>query len=222
VQYTNLSILRYMAWCPKHTNTFMSFLGKFKTKEPFASVYEELDALNTIKSKMQSYDWGAGSGQDFSLFDVHSTSELNSLLNEHVFPSSNVWDGGSLISLGQGTGLPDSYYSCGNALTVKIPARLKTGVCFASAYFIETSASFWIQIVLDIGAFFMILGMLKGSVQQTIYLITGVKPWTKSGANASIDKLASYMERRDRDVDNSDDAILRREAANGFRNTRFK
>lgn len=223
VQYINLSVLRYMAWCPKHTNTFLSFLIKFKTKEPFASFYEELDNLNTIKSKMQAYDWGAGSGQDFSLFDVHSTSQLNTLINDHVFPSgSSVWDGGKLISFGQGTGLPDSYGSCSNALISRIPSKLKSGVCFASAYFIETSASFWVQIVLDISAFFMLLGMIKSSVQQTIYLITGVRPWTKSGANASIDKLASYMERRDRDADLSDEAILARERANGFRNSSFR
>ncbi len=203
VQYVNLSVLRYMAWCPKHTSAFIAFLNKFKTVEPLATVIEWQDNLNAIKSEINAYDWGSGSGQDFSLFDVHSKSELTAIVNERVFPSGggSVWDHGELISFGEGTGLPDAYYSCSSALTARLPDSLKTGVCFVSAYFIETSASFWIQIVLDIGAFFMIIGMLKGALQETIYMMTGVKPWTKSGLNSSVDKLAAYMERRDRDDD---------------------
>jgi hypothetical protein len=40
---------------------------------------------------------------------------------------------------------------------------------------------------------------VKRALQELIYMMTGVKPWTKSGANASIDKLAAYMEKRDRE-----------------------
>jgi len=54
-------------------------------------------------------------------------------------------------------------------------------------------------IVIDIGALFIFINSVKRGLQELIYMMTGVKPWTKSGANASIDKLQAYMERRDRE-----------------------
>jgi len=215
VQYINLSVLRYMAWCPVHTNLLTAYLEKFKTVEPLATVYEWMENFKRIRTQISTYDWGDRGGSNFSLFDVRSSSQLNTLINDNVFPSGNnsVWDRGKLISFGQGTSLPDAYYSCGSALTERIPASLKMGVCFVSAYFVETSASFWIQIALDIGAFFMLIGFLKSSIQEIIYMLTGVKPWTKSGANASIEKLTDYFERENRNAE-----IERASRINGLTN----
>lgn len=206
VQYINLSVLRYMAWCPSHTNTLFTFLNKFYEKEPLATVKEWMDNLREIKRQIQSYNWGDGSWQDTSIFDMHSASQVQTMINEHILPTSSrardPWGGGSIVSLStSGGALPDAYYSCSSAFTEFLPSRLRSGVCFASAWMIETSASFWIQIVLDISALFLLIGMLKGALQDLIYMMTGVRPWTKSGANASVDKLSAYLERRDREDD---------------------
>jgi len=110
------------------------------------------------------------------------------------------WSGTSDVVSFESTGLPASFYSCGSAFSDYLPSRLRTSFCFVMAYFKETGAMFWVQLlVVDIGALSIMIASTKRALQETIYMMTGVKPWTKSGANSSIDKLAAYMEKRDRE-----------------------
>jgi hypothetical protein len=203
VQYINLSIIRYMAWCPKHTDTLMTFLDKFKEKEPLATITEWMNNLRNIKTQIDSYNWGPNSYNDTSLFDVHSRAELDAIVSEHFLPKSsratNPWNGGNIVNF-NASGLPDAYYSCDSSFVDYLPAKLRTGVCFVSAYFIETGASFWIQLMLDISALFLIFSMIKGAAQELIYMMTGVRPWTKSGAESGLNKLMAYYERKDKEM----------------------
>jgi hypothetical protein len=176
VQYANLSILRYMAWCPKHTNLFLTYLNKFKTREPLATIAEWDETLDRMKQEIESYDWGENGNQETSIFD-EGGGDFTDTVEEKIYGDTSVWDGGNIVSF-SGSSLPSSYYSCESAFVNTLPTRLKSGVCFVSAYFIETSASFWIQLTIDIGSIFLLLGMIKGAVQEAVYMMTGVKPWT--------------------------------------------
>ena len=78
-QYASLGIFRYMAWCQVHTNKLMAFLNEFKTVEPLATVYEWIENFKRLRTQISSYNWGDRGGQDFSLFNVRSSSEEMSL-----------------------------------------------------------------------------------------------------------------------------------------------
>lgn len=201
LQYANLSSLRYMAWCPKHTNTLTGFMRKLEGYEPLATISEIGDLEDRIKDDIDSYDWGGGMGA-VSIFDM-SASETRNYIDNSIFggSSASAWNGGNVISLSGGSYLPASYTSCTNTFANELPSRLKSPVCFVSAWFRETSARFWIQLSLDIAAIFMVISMIIGAAQELVYMMTGVKPWTKSGASSSIDALADYMEKRDVDTD---------------------
>ena len=132
-------------------------------------------------------------------------SDVQAMLNEYILRRDGTvidpWDGGTVVSF-DNSGLPASYYSCGSAFSDYLPTRLRSSFCFVMAYFKETGAMFWVQLlVIDIGALSIMVMSIKRALQELIYMMTGVKPWTKSGINSSVDKLAAYMEKRDRESD---------------------
>lgn len=184
VQYANRSMLSYFAWCPRHTDMLLSAINALKTKEPLASLYELQSIQHNIKMELNSYDWDGGL-EDTSIFSADSTADVNQIFEEHVLPSGGAgfdpWEGGDLVTFNN-TGLPGYYYSCGNVLTSYLPSRLADSVCFVSAYWKETGAAFWVQISLDIGALFILWGMIKSSIQSLVYMMTGVRIWTKDRA----------------------------------------
>lgn len=176
-QYLNLSILRYMAWCPRHTGTLESFFSSLRNKEPFASFAELDDMQERVREEIESYDWGENAGQAESIFEMTASGELREKVEARIFGNTqerSVWEGGNAISFSD-TSLPDSYYSCNSAFTNALPSGLRTGVCFVSAYFIETSASFWIQLMIDISALFAAIMITKTAVLDLVYLLTGVR-----------------------------------------------
>ena len=105
---------------------------------------------------------------------------------EKILPTSgeafDVWDGGDVVDFESSDGLPAYYYTCGTAFADFLPERLRTGVCFASAYWKETGAAWWVQLALDIGTVFLLFAMIKSAAQSLVYMMTGVRPWTKDGA----------------------------------------
>lgn len=185
IQYLNLSVLRYMAWCPRHTNILMEFLNKFREREPLASITEMDQQVQEVKQEIESYDWGENGNQSESLFDITTEGELKTKVIDPLTGNGDgrsIWEGGIAVDFTD-TGFPPAYYSCSSVFVNSLPSGLRSGVCFVSAYFIETSASFWIQLAVDISAFFLLLGMIKGAVQELVYMMTGVKPWTAKGSD---------------------------------------
>ena len=216
IQYTNRSVTSYFAWCPRHTELLINAIKQLEKKEPLATV-KEFDAIaKTLYHELAGYDWDNGGLEKTSLFAAvdgsKSAKAVADDIFEHILPSSqsrstDIWSGGDLISFGN-SGLPDYYYTCNNVFAGYLPGALKNGVCFATAYWKETEASFWVQLTLDISALFVLFGMIKSAAQALIYMMTGVRPWTKSGALAGIDKLAGYFERQERRGDmNLDEAM---------------
>jgi hypothetical protein len=194
IQYINRSILSYFAWCPRHTDLLLSAVNALTTREPLATIAELGTVEKTVMQDVSSYDWDGGY-EDTSIFSITSSAQVNNMVEDHILPSGgeafNIWDGGDLVTFDGDTSLPAYYYSCENAFADYLPSRLKTGVCFASAYWKETGASFWIQIVFDIGSIFLLFSMIKGAVQSLVYMMTGVRPWTKDGAIQIIQNAAS-------------------------------
>jgi len=168
-----------LAWCPSQTEMVRKLIEKFMTYEPMASVTEMEDSISNIVTELDSYDWNE-QVTDSSIFTVAGRSEINQMINDRFFPSdhasTDMWEGGSVVSFGDSS-LPPYYYECSTIFTGYLPDRLKQGVCFVNAYARETGMSFIMQLLLDIGALFGIYGIFKTSIQEVIYMMTGVKPW---------------------------------------------
>jgi len=208
VQYGAMSIRRFFSFCPKHINSIMAILERMKTKEPLASVYEAVQVLGDVKTEIQSYGWGSNP-QSTSIFDITSGSQLNEIINDHFFPTSSQarspWEGGDIINPNDfnGSYSYSSYYStCLTAFDGYLPTAVAQGVCFVSGAFRDTGASFWIQLSFDIGCIFLMIRMTKRPLQEVIYMMTGVRPWTRAGAESGVDKLAQYFQERDHTMDN--------------------
>ena len=173
---------------------------------------EIITFVTDVQDRLNAYDWG--SYENTSLFAMTSTSKVQALINNYILRRdaavTSPWSGsGSLVTFGS-SDLPSYYYSCSTAFTDYLPTRLRSAMCFVSAYWKQTGAAMWIQLlVVDIGAISIAAMGTKRALQELIYMMTGVKPWTKSAASAlGMDKLLSYMERQDRDAEI--DAMMRR------------
>jgi hypothetical protein len=196
--------LRYMAWCPRHTGVLTAFFNSLRTKEPFASFAELDDLQQRVRDEIESYDWGDNAGQAESIFDMVSSGELREKVEERIFGNTeerSVWEGGDAVSFNQTT-LPPSYYSCQSAFVAALPSSLRSGVCFVSAYFIETSASFWIQLTIDISALFATFLIIKNAILDFIYHLTGIQMRTPGKAEvgrfARNDEVGNYLKQRSR------------------------
>lgn len=203
--YSLRSATQYFAWCQRHTDTLMGAFKGLESKEPLGTISELGTVVEDIEAEFQGYDWDnsgpnglSGNGPvDTSIFDFGNKDKMGpfssyspSQAADHIFetyimPQSgqayDVWDGGDLVNLEQNTGLPEYYYTCNTVFTEFLPARLRSGVCFASAYWKETGASWWIQLLLDLGAIFALFAIVKDSVRSLVYMMTGVRIWTKDG-----------------------------------------
>lgn len=191
IQYINRSLLSYFAWCPQHTEMLVSAMRLLQTKEPLATI----SALNTVAKNVAadvaSYDWDGGF-EDTSIFTNNATDLAERLLPRGGVAVSPWEEGGDLVHFdGGNNALPSFYYTCDNVFTDYLPSRIRTGVCFTSAYWKETGASFWVQLSLDISAIFMLFLMIKSAVQSLVYMMTGIRPWTKDGAQRMIIDVAN-------------------------------
>lgn len=185
ISYLNLSTLRYMAWCPKHTGILLNFMNSLRSREPFASLVEMDNIKTRIIDEVNSYEWGENAGQGESIFDMNS-SEIKTKIINRLFgdvSQRSIWEGGDAVDFSE-TGLPDSYYSCSSVFVDSIPSGLRPGVCMVSAYFIETTASFWIQLALDITALGFAVSITWGGIKDLVYLFTGVQLRTSTKSEA--------------------------------------
>ncbi|MBI5950217.1 MAG: DNRLRE domain-containing protein [Chloroflexi bacterium] len=209
-QYVVRTVMTYFAWCPRHTNIIIVEIEKLKQKEPLASIYELNTAEDTTIAEIKSYDWGAGgegggiAGEDYEDTSIFSfggegggaddNPETVNRIIEKIFPSSGpsneVWEDGDLVTFEHGGGTPEYYDTCNSLFSDFLPTRLRMGVCFASSWWKETGAAWWIQLSLDISTVFLLIIMIKGAIQSLVYMMTGVRPWTKDGAIKVIETVA--------------------------------
>lgn len=194
IQYINRSLLSYFAWCPRHTNLLISAVQALVQREPLATIAEFGIIQKNVLAEVDSYDWSGGGFEDTSIFSVNSSSGVQNIADRFLPESGEAvspWeDGGDLVSFSGDTSLPPYYYTCDSIFADYLPSRLRIGTCFASAYWKYTGASFWLQLAIDIGSLFVLWRMLKTSVQSLVYMMTGVRPWTKDGAITVIERVA--------------------------------
>lgn len=202
LDYASFGIRVFMAWCPHNTEGIIALMSKFAEREPIATINEFLQIMQNIKDRLNGYNWD--SPTDTSLFTVQGRKDLDKMIRDRFFPNNstavNPWNGGNVISFSNHS-TPTYFSTCSTVFTSYLPSRLKTGVCFAFAYARESGLSFIMQLFLDIAAVTLLWTSIKGSAQEVIYMMTGVKPWQKSGGAASADRLLSYLEQRDREGD---------------------
>lgn len=192
IQYINLSVLRFMAWCPQHTKLVTThFSTDILNKEPFATFKELNDLMLGVRREMESYSWASRRGYDSSIFTMSNPNEVRQLMRDlfQIDGGSNrarqFWEGNLNVEFND-TGFPASYSQCDQVFQNYLPQKMKSSMCFIQAWFIETSASLWLQLIVDIGAIMIFVGGIKGAAQEVIYMLTGVKPWTKSNPSVTV------------------------------------
>jgi len=176
VNYWINLIYRFFSICPSDLTAIGLFINSMRGREPFATYFELQDLLKTVQNEIGGYEWGGY--DDSSLFSLRSRSDVQNFINDYILKrdatTTDPWQGESLVTFGD-TGLPDSYYSCSSILTDGLPSRLRSAVCFVTAYFKETGAAFFVQLlVIDIPAIGLILVGVKNTIEQLIMLIVGV------------------------------------------------
>lgn len=224
IRYLDLSMLRYMAWCDRHTNILRTMMLRLETREPFASVIEVEDIADRVKDEVKSYDWGSNAGTGESIFDTVRKGEFATKMTNRIFGKGrerSVWEGGDVISFSN-TSLPPSYYSCGTAFTNVLPSGIRNGVCFVSAYFIETSASFWIQLMIDIGALILAVKITTNAISDAVYLFTGVRyeRASLSGVRRAVEANERSEAARRQEAVDEDAEILRNRLGGSYRRNR--
>lgn len=227
IGYSGSVIRRYFAFCPSHVSTIMARMQAMKNKEPLASVTEAQDTLDDVRQEIESYDWGEGGsgGSNTSLFGITNLSDLEKIW-DRIFPKSDQarapWEGGDIIDVSDfesGTWeATSSYNTCYTAFAGELPVSIVQGVCFVSAAFRDTGASFWIQLSSDISVIIGFVLVTKRPLQEVIYMMTGVRPWTRSGAESGLDKLIGHLERREGEVDRNAQELTNRFGGNYGRN----
>lgn len=213
--YINRSFVSYFAWCPRHVNIILTTINKLQDKEPVATIIEIRQTADTAWAEVNSYDWGTageggGEGDAPEYVSIFSYGEGggegdNTNVVDYIFerffpmtgPGVNIWTGeGDIVVFGSAE-LPSYYYTCNDVFGEFLPERLRQGVCFTSAHWRETGAWWWIQLSIDVSSAFLVFAMIKRSVQELIYMMTGVKPWVKDSARG-MEKLIDHLERADR------------------------
>jgi hypothetical protein len=177
VEYARLGVQKYFAWCPDHTNIIMALFNALKTREPFATLSEWNGLIKNVESEVHAYNWGADSGQDFSVLDK-SPGQSFQMFEDHIFnpvSNSSPWETGILdIESFENFEMPDAYTSCRAYLAPQAGQHLAQGVCYASSVMLLTGASFWIQIILDFGIAALCVKAFWGSVKSAVAMMTGV------------------------------------------------
>ncbi|MCE7858429.1 MAG: hypothetical protein DYG86_01430, partial [Chloroflexi bacterium CFX2] len=180
-----------------------------------------------IRIEISSYDWQV-EGVNTSIFSISSAAELEQIINDHFFVTDNEealspWEGGDIIDVSDfesGTWSATTYYNtCLTSFSGYLPPLVAQGVCFASASFRDTGASFWIQISIDISCIFLLVRVTKKPLQELIYMLTGVRPWTKDGAEDSIEKMIGYFQSRDSQRDRDLEELSNRFGGSFSRNS---
>ena len=189
IAYANLSVERYMAFCPRHTEMFFSVFDLLKKKEPFATL-TELDTMQAdIVRELKAYGWDPQGGTDLSfIWGTKTPSQIQRLVDQYVFDQGvgDPWaDGAQLLPNGLNpTAMPSSYDTC-RALFPDYK-RFAEGLCFASSMMKETSASFWIQFGFDIGAMLWVFSIIWASILDVISMFTGVPLNRGSGLQRTV------------------------------------
>lgn len=227
IDYVGVAIRQFFIFCPEQISALMALFDEVKTKEPIASVIMAAGMIDDIRIEISSYDWQV-EGVNTSIFSISSAAELEQIINDHFFVTDNEealspWEGGDIIDVSDfesGTWSATTYYNtCLTSFSGYLPPLIAQGVCFASASFRDTGASFWIQITIDISCIFMIVKLTKKPLQELIYMLTGVRPWTKDGAEDSIEKMIGYFQSRDSQRDRDLEELSNRFGGSFSRNS---
>lgn len=217
IDFSGVAIRQFFIFCPKHIQAILGLYDQIKQKEPLASVIEAGQRMNDVRIEIESYDWDV-EGVDTSIFSISSADQLEQIITSNIFITNNddalsPWEGGDVLDVsdfdGGGTWSETSYYNtCLASFSGYIPPMLAQGVCFSSAAFRDTGASFWIQIAIDISCIFLYVRLTKRPVQELIYMLTGVRPWTKDSAEDAVEKLTEHAVARDRAIEHGADPGL--------------
>jgi hypothetical protein len=133
-----------------------------------------------VKRDIDGYQWDSG-GEDVSILTAGGVP-ISQMFDRYIVPNNtrtrDIWDGGEIVVFGSDN-LPNSFASCVAIATDSLPQRLSEGICFYSAWMRETGAMFWIQLLLDLGAAFLLIKIFMKDVAAVIAMATGVAATSK-------------------------------------------
>lgn len=202
LDYASFAIRVFMAWCPHNTEGIMALMSRFAEREPIATLNEFAQIEQNIKDKLNGYNWD--SPVETSIFTVNGRTGLEQMIRDRFFPKNgtavNPWNGDNVVNFSNHS-LPTYFSTCNTVFTSYLPSRLRTGVCFAFAYARESGLSFIMQLFFDIACVVLLWSSIKGSAQELVYMMTGVKPWVKEGRDTGADKIVAEMQRQAKDQD---------------------
>jgi hypothetical protein len=120
-------------------------------------MFEVVEGVKDIRTQIAGYNWSNGAAAG-----VHDpvSLQMNKILKA---PGSNVNDpwaeNAPIINLGPSTGGPPSGYVeyCGTRLTNVLSARLAQGSCYVLSKFREIGYLPWVQFMINLAAFGMII-----------------------------------------------------------------
>lgn len=176
VNYSRLAIQKYFAWCPQHTDMILAILNMIKAREPFATLAEGVTTTQSVKEEINSYNW-TSDGEDFSILNKSPSESFEMFTDRAYAPiaDNNPWETGVVdVNSFENFTMPDSYTTCQQYLSPQAGSKLAQGVCYASSLFLMTGASFWIQLLLDVGIGILIVKTFFNEVKKAVAMATGV------------------------------------------------
>jgi hypothetical protein len=155
VSYLGCSVTQFMAWCPRHNDLLTTFMDSLQQYEPFATIAETQNLIDTITTEIEAYDWG-----DDEVASVLGTEGDPMEVLFGPMGQNSPWFGGPVLTFHEGVG--NMYnLACDEVLIDYIGPYAGGGVCWVMNIANETGWIFWVQLIgVDFPAFFMALSYI--------------------------------------------------------------
>lgn len=175
IEYGRASIQHYLAFCLEHVEAVKTIPQKFNSCEPFGTITEIMNAIDSVNDKVQSletsggeqsfypYDpvWNSGTGGEGTPADENQWSGIIPIIGDN-----SPWAGGPIVWEGAGGGEDDTAAYVAYCIDIYSGQlkNLTTGMCNTVAL-ARKLGYIWIvlQVVVDAGALIALIKYIKGA-----------------------------------------------------------
>lgn len=145
IEYDRCMILSYFDMSPNAVSTMVAMDGMFSGREPWGTIDEAQDTLDTIGSQLGQYDWQG------DLPGKGNQPDINTFLPGEDSP----WITGTLLRPIDNTAQPNMV--CETALTDALGPLLAQGICWFFNILADTGVTPWLQLIINLGALGLLL-----------------------------------------------------------------
>lgn len=165
IDYSVCQAQNYTCWGAEHNATAVAIISQFSTYEPFGSMVEISQGVNTARTQIASAQIGYGSpGVNDPI-----TPNLGSMLKKTG--ANDPWaEGGNFGQIfGQKASGSFGYTPyCNTKLSTVLSSRLASGTCYALDALRRIGMLAWVQFLINCYAIFMIVRNLYGIIMSQI------------------------------------------------------